>query len=336
MKFGLQEQTIQKIHSVLSNYPQVKKAIIYGSRAKGDYKHGSDIDLTLCGGSDLNLKVLYGIMEEIDDLFLPYSFDISISHQIADPDVLGHIQRVGQTFYERTSSMKTIGLIGGTSWESSLEYYRLLNEFTKKRLGGLHSAKILMYSLDFGPVEQAMRTGDWESVARELTHGAHCLEKGGADFFLLCSNTTHKCATEVAGSVQIPLLHIGRATGEEILRLGLNKAGLLGTRFVMQENFLRGYLESEFKLKILVPEPPEQEKINQVIFEELCLGTFNDTSRRFFQGCIEQLKDQGAQCVILGCTEIPMLIKAEDSVLPVIDTTSLHAAAAVDWALAGC
>lgn len=232
--------------------------------------------------------------------------------------------------------MKTIGLIGGTSWESSLEYYRLLNEFTKKRLGGLHSAKILMYSLDFGPVEQGMRTGDWEAVAQELTHGAHCLEKGGADFLLLCSNTTHKCAKEVAGSVQIPLLHIGRATGQEIRRLGLNKAGLLGTRFVMQEDFLRGYLESEFGLKILVPGPDEQETINTIIFEELCLGQFTETSRMFFQGCIDHFKNQGAQCVILGCTEIPMLIKAKDSALPIIDTTALHARAAVEEALAGC
>ena len=230
--------------------------------------------------------------------------------------------------------MKTIGLIGGTSWESTLEYYRLLNEFTKKRLGGLHSAQILMYSLDFGPVEQAMRSGHWQAVADELTHGARCLEQGGADFFLLCSNTTHKCAQEVAGSVQIPLLHIGQATGAEIRRLGLNKAGLLGTRFVMQEDFLKGYLEKHFHLEILVPEFNEQETINRVIFEELCQGTFNDTSRRFFQGCIDRLKDRNAQCIILGCTEIPMLITAEDSALPIIDTTALHAGAAVDQALA--
>ncbi len=230
--------------------------------------------------------------------------------------------------------MKTIGLIGGTSWESSLEYYRLLNELAKQRLGGLHSAKILLYSLDFGPVEQAMRSGDWEAVVRDLRQGSLALEQGGADFFLLCSNTTHKCAEAVAGSVRIPLLHIGRAAGREIQRLGLHRAGLLGTRFVMQEDFLKGYLETEHGLEVLVPEPGEQETINRVIFEELCLGRFTRASRSFFQTSIEQLKNRGAQCVILGCTEIPMLIKAEDSCLPAIDTTALHARAALDQALA--
>ena len=231
--------------------------------------------------------------------------------------------------------MKTIGLIGGTSWESTLEYYRLLNEDVKRRLGGLHSAKILMYSVDFGPLEQAMRSNDWAAAARDLKLGAVALEQGGADFFLLCSNTTHKCAEAVAGSVQIPLLHIGRTTGVEIRRLGLHRAGLLGTRFVMQEDFLKGYLETEHGLEILVPEPADQDRINSIIFEELCLGRFTDVSRRVFQTCIEQLKERGAQCVILGCTEIPMLIKAEDSCLPSIDTTALHARAALDSALAG-
>ena len=230
--------------------------------------------------------------------------------------------------------MKTIGLIGGTSWESTLEYYRLLNELAKERLGGLHSAKILMYSVDFGPVEEAMRSGDWQAVAQELTHGAQCLEQGGASFFLLCSNTTHKCADPVAAAVDIPLLHIGRATGREIQRLGLHRAGLLGTRFVMQEEFLKGYLEAEYGLELLAPEAADQDRLNSIIFEELCLGRFTDASRRVFQTCIEQLKKRGAQCVILGCTEIPMLIKAEDSCLPCIDTTALHARAALDLALA--
>ncbi|MCF8107904.1 MAG: aspartate/glutamate racemase family protein [Desulfohalobiaceae bacterium] len=229
--------------------------------------------------------------------------------------------------------MKTIGLIGGTSWESSLEYYRLLNETTKKRLGGLHSAKVLMYSLDFGPMEQAMRSGDWEAVARVLKQGARSLELGGADFFLLCSNTTHKCAGQVAAAVDIPLLHIGRATGLEIQRLEMQSAGLLGTRFVMQEDFLKGYLESNFGLEILTPEPADQDRINSIIFEELCLGRFRDASRCFFQDCINGLKDRGAECVILGCTEIPMLVKAEDACLPSIDTTTLHARTAVDEAL---
>ncbi len=231
--------------------------------------------------------------------------------------------------------MKTIGLIGGTSWESSLEYYRLLNEMTKERLGGLHSAKVLMYSVDFGPMERAMRSGDWEAVARDLTRGARSLEQGGADFFLLCSNTTHKCADPVAASVGIPLLHIGQASGIEIQRLGLKKAGLLGTRFVMQDDFLKGYLEAHFGLEILTPGLADQDRINSIIFEELCLGQFKDVSRGFIQGCIEQLKDQGAECVILGCTEIPMLIKAEDACLPSIDTTTLHARSAVEQALAG-
>jgi aspartate racemase len=229
--------------------------------------------------------------------------------------------------------MKTIGLIGGTSWESSLEYYRLLNQGARERLGGLHSARCLLYSLDFAPVEAGMRASDWQSVAQELARGAMALEQGGADFFLLCSNTTHKCAEQVAGAVSIPLLHIGRATGHEARRLGFSRLGLLGTRFVMEDDFMTGYLERHFEQSVLVPEAEARLEVNRIIFEELCLGTFSQRSKQFLQACIDGLADRGAEGVVLGCTEIPLLITAGDSRLPILDTTSLHAAAALQEAL---
>jgi len=229
--------------------------------------------------------------------------------------------------------MKSIGLIGGTSWESTLEYYRLINQRAKERLGGLHSARALIASLDFAPLEEGMRHGRWDMVAGQLAAAAESLERGGADFFLLCSNTTHKCAEQVAGAVTIPLLHIGEAIGLEAKRLGLTDLGLFGTRFVMEDDFLQGFLREKAGVRCLIPDAASRTAINRIIFEELCLGSFTERSRAFFQAEIDRLKERGAQGVILGCTEIPMLIKAEDSSLPVIDTTAVHAQAAVDQAL---
>lgn len=233
----------------------------------------------------------------------------------------------------RGAHMKTIGMIGGTSWESTLEYYRLINQEVKGRLGGLHSANCLIYSVDFAPLEEQMRSNDWDGVAADLVAGAKALEKGGADFFLLCSNTIHKCANQVAESMDIPLLHIGNASGREAERKGLRKLGLLGTSFVMEEDFLAGHLKENFGLSILVPEQGHRNEINRIIFEELCLGKFEEDSRRLFMKCIERFKENRADGVVLGCTEIPMLVSQADSSLPVIDTTVLHAAAAVEKAL---
>ena len=231
--------------------------------------------------------------------------------------------------------MKTIGMIGGTSWESTLEYYRLINRGVKERLGGLHSAKCLIYSVDFAPLEERMRQDDWDAVAAELISAAKSLESGRADFFLLCSNTIHKCADRVADAVALPLLHIGDACGREAVRLGLRNPALLGTRFVMEDDFLKGYLERRFGLRITVPGQEDRAEINRIIFEDLCLGRLEDDSRQFFRQCIDRLRENGADGAILGCTEIPMLISQEDVSLPVIDTTALHAAAAVEEALTG-
>ena len=229
--------------------------------------------------------------------------------------------------------MKTIGMIGGMSWESTLEYYRIVNQEVKARLGGLHSAKCLLYSVDFEEIERLQRQDLWTEAGEVLGRAAQGLEKGGADFILICTNTMHKVADTVKASVSIPLLHLADATAEAIKEKGLKRIALLGTRFTMEEDFYKGRLVDIFGLDVLVPSEPEMEIIHQVIYEELCLGKIDSNSRRKYMDVIDRLKGEGAEGVILGCTEIGLLVKQEDTDVPLFDTTEIHARAAVDFAL---
>ena len=228
--------------------------------------------------------------------------------------------------------MKTIGLIGGMSWESTVTYYQLINEAVHKRLGGLHSAKIVLWSVEFDEIENCQSSGDWDKSARILSETARGLEKAGADVVLICTNTMHKVAHEVAASVQIPLLHIADATFEALDRKNIRRVGLLGTKYTMQQDFIKGRL-AERGLEVLIPEDNDMEMINRVIFEELCVGKILPESKREFLKVIEKLQNRGAEGVILGCTEIGLLVKQADTDLPVFDTTEIHAKAAVEFAL---
>lgn len=229
--------------------------------------------------------------------------------------------------------MKTIGLIGGMSWESTLEYYRVINRAVRERLGGQHSAKLLLYSVDFGQIEKLQHSGQWDETALILTDAARRLERAGADFFLICTNTMHKVAGQVSERVDIPLVHIADATGEAVMAAGCSSVGLLGTRFAMEEDFLKGYLRDRYHLKVMVPEKPDQELVHRVIYQELCLGRIEEASRRAYVGIVEKLAAAGAEGVILGCTEIPLLLRDGDVELRLFDTTALHAQKAVDLAL---
>lgn len=230
--------------------------------------------------------------------------------------------------------MKTIGMIAGMSWESSAHYYRLLNEGVRDRLGGFHSAKCLMYSVDFAEVETLQRENRWEESAVMMADAAQRLERGGADCVILCTNTMHKLAGAIEQSVRIPFLHIADPTAEAIHAQGLNTIGLLGTRFTMEEDFYRGRLEEKFGLKVRIPDQKERDLIHHVIYDELCLGQICQPSRDQYRQIIERLVAGGARGIILGCTEIGLLIKPEDSPVPLFDTTVLHAEAALAWALA--
>lgn len=229
--------------------------------------------------------------------------------------------------------MKTIGLIGGMSWESSSEYYRLINEAARARLGGLHNAQSLMYTVDFAEIETLQQTGQWAEAARRLAAAAQRLEHGGADFIVLCTNTMHKVADEIQSSVRIPLLHIADATAQQITARGLRRVGLLGTRFTMEENFYTGRLAERHGLEVLVPDPAQRDVVHRVIYEELCLGQIEPASRAQYLDIIQQLERAGADGIILGCTEITLLVKDGDSRTPLFDTTRIHTEAAVDLAL---
>lgn len=229
--------------------------------------------------------------------------------------------------------MKTIGLLGGMSWESSLEYYRILNETIRDRLGGLHSVNCLLYSVDFAKIEALQHQGRWEESGEILADAAASLERGGAECIVLCTNTMHKLASQITSRVNIPMLHIADATAEKIVANHLQRIGLLGTRFTMEEDFYVSRLTDRFHLDVLIPDLAERERIHQVIYQELCLGVVRDDSRTFYRGVIDRLVQQGAQAIILGCTEIGLLVKPEDSPVPLFDTTQIHALAAVDWAL---
>jgi aspartate racemase len=230
--------------------------------------------------------------------------------------------------------MKIIGLIGGMSWESSLEYYRIINERIREKLGGLHSAKSLLYSVDFEEVEKLQRLGKWGEATKIMIDAARRIELGGADFLVICTNTMHKMVEEIQQNIKIPILHIADSTAEKIRAAGYKKVGLLGTKFTMEENFYKGRLIEKYNMEVLIPDEVERQYVHDVIYKELCLGIVQQNSKNRFKEIIENLSKKGVQAVILGCTEIPLLIKQEDVSIPLFDTTRIHAESAVDFALA--
>lgn len=229
--------------------------------------------------------------------------------------------------------MKTIGLIGGMSWESSAEYYRFMNEGVKARLGGLHSAQCVMWSVDFASIEAMQQEGRWADAGHALADAALRLERAGADALVLCTNTMHKVAPAIEAATRMPLLHIADPTAQAILARGLKTVGLLGTRFTMEQDFYRGRLEQQFGLNVIVPDEADRMTVHRIIYDELCLGDIRESSKRAYIDVIHRLENAGAQAIILGCTEIGLLIKDGDVDLPLFDTTRLHAEAAVQWAI---
>ena len=229
--------------------------------------------------------------------------------------------------------MKTIGLLGGMSWESTATYYRLINEGVKRRLGGLHSAQIVLYSVDFEPIETLQHAGDWAATARILSQAARQVEAGGADFLLVCTNTRHKVAGDIVAAIDIPLVHIADATAEALQRMGVATVGLLGTAFTMEQDFYAGRLRERFGIDVLVPAAAERKAVHDIIYGELCLGAVRDSSRDRYLSIIDRLAGRGAEAVVLGCTEIGMLVTPEFTDVPLVDTTAVHAARAVELAL---
>lgn len=229
--------------------------------------------------------------------------------------------------------MRMIGLLGGMSWESSAEYYRLINAGVRDRLGGLHSARSLLLTVDFAQIEELQRAGRWTEAGALLADAARQLERGGAECVLLCTNTMHKVAEVIEAALRVPFIHIADATAAQIRARGLRRPGLLGTRYTMEQEFYRGRLARRFELDVLVPEPAEREAVNRIIYEELCLGVARPESREQYRAAMAGLAARGADCIIYGCTEITLLVSAADTPLPVFDTTRIHAAAAVSFAL---
>ncbi|MBY4952550.1 MULTISPECIES: aspartate/glutamate racemase family protein [Pantoea] len=228
--------------------------------------------------------------------------------------------------------MKMIGLIGGMSWESTALYYRIINEQVKQQLGGLHSARSLMYSVDFHEIEKLQAAGEWQKAGEILAEAALSLEKGGADFIVLCTNTMHKVAQQITDAVRIPLLHIADATAQRIRQAGVKKVGLLATAFTMEQEFYKGRL-NQSEIDVLVPDAAGRKVVHDIIYQELCLGVIRDESRAQYRKIIAELVEQGAEAIILGCTEITLLVKAEDASVPLFDTTLIHAEDAVKLAL---
>lgn len=229
--------------------------------------------------------------------------------------------------------MKTLGLIGGMSWESTIPYYSTINEYVKNQLGGLHSAKIILHSVDFHDIEQLQSQGDWQQAARVLSDIAMGLEKAGAEAIVICTNTMHKVADAVENASLLPLLHIADATGESIAKQGMKKVGLLGTRYTMEQDFYRQRIRDRYGIDVIIPDSAGRETVNRVIYEELCQGKIDAGSRQAYREIITQLERQGAEGIILGCTEIPLLLSADDANVPLFDTTTLHAIAAAKYAL---
>jgi aspartate racemase len=229
--------------------------------------------------------------------------------------------------------MRTIGLIGGMSWESSAEYYRIVNETVKGRLGGLHSAQVLLYSVDFAAIEELQHAGKWERAADILVDAARRLERGGADFLVLCTNTMHKVADRITDAVALPLVHIADPTAERIKAAGFSTIGLLGTAFTMEQEFYRGRLTGQHGLTVLVPDEDDRAVVHRVIYDELCLGIVREESREAYRQVMARLVERGAQAIILGCTEIMLLVGDEDATVPLFDTTRIHAETAAALAL---
>ncbi|ALS96928.1 aspartate/glutamate racemase family protein [Lacimicrobium alkaliphilum] len=229
--------------------------------------------------------------------------------------------------------MKTIGLLGGMSWESSLGYYQKINQGIRQHLGGLHSAQIAMYSVDFAPIERLQHQGDWQGAAELLIQGARAVEAAGADFLLICTNTMHKVAPEIEASISIPLLHIVDALAAHLQSQNISTVGLLGTRFTMQDSFFRQRLQQQFGIQVLVPSEPDMEIVHRVIYEELCQGRIDEQSREKYLSIINQLSGQGAQGMVLGCTEIGLLLQQHHCAVPLFDTLDIHVDAAVQKAL---
>ncbi len=229
--------------------------------------------------------------------------------------------------------MKIIGLLGGMSWESTESYYRLINETVKKRLGGLHSAKVILHSVDFAEIEQLQHMGEWDKTAEILKHAAQGLEKAGADFILICTNTMHLVEPQIQAGINIPILHIADATAEEIVKVEIKKIGLLGTAFTMEEDFYKGQLQNKYNLDVVIPNANDRKTVHHIIYDELCLGNIKSASRDKYIHIINDLVAQGAEAVILGCTEITLLVEPQHTNVKLFDTTKIHALKAVEKAL---
>jgi hypothetical protein len=229
-------------------------------------------------------------------------------------------------------TMKTIGLLGGMSWESTIPYYRIINEEVKNRLGGLHSAKIILYSVEFAEIEKCQSSGNWDESGEILGQAARGIEAAGADFILICTNTMHKVAAQISSKIQIPLIHIADATADELEKSHIRRVGLLGTKYTMTQDFYKKRL-TDRGMEVLIPDDAAVEVINSIIFDELCVGEIREASRRKFQDAVKRLAEQGAEGVILGCTEIGLLLRQSDVSIPVFDTTVIHAKRAVEIAL---
>lgn len=229
--------------------------------------------------------------------------------------------------------MKILGLIGGMSWESTIPYYRMVNQQVKEQLGGLHSAKIILYSVDFHEIEQLQAKGDWHTAAKVLSDAAVSLKRAGAEVIVVCTNTMHKVADDIEAACGLPLLHIADATAAQIKQQGINKIGLLGTRYTMEQDFYRGRLAEQHDIEVITPDSIDREIINRIIYEELCLGIITETSRQEYRRIIGKLEQQGVQGIIFGCTEITLLVNAQDAQVPVFDTTAIHAKTAAEYAL---
>ena len=229
--------------------------------------------------------------------------------------------------------MRLIGLIGGLSWESSAEYYRIINERAQARLGGVHSARTLMYSFDFGEIEALQHRGDWSAATALMIDAAKRLERGGADFVVICSNTMHRMANEVGAAIRVPLLHIADPTAERIKSAGIARVGLLGTHFTMEQDFYKGRLAERFGLEVIVPNAADRAVVHDIIYRELVKGDVRAASREKYRAIIQRLADAGAEAIIFGCTEIMLLVDASDSPVPTFDTTTIHAEAALEMAL---
>lgn len=225
-------------------------------------------------------------------------------------------------------------MLGGMSWESTQSYYRAINEGIKRNLGGLHSAQIAMVSVDFDPIEKLQHAGDWDGTAKILAQKAINIEAAGADFLMICTNTMHLVADQVCSAISIPLLHIADATAEVCVDRTYRKVGLLGTRFTMEQSFYKGRLEEQFGLEVVVPAEQDRETVHRIIYQELCLGTIKEESKCAYLEVIDKLISQGSEAIILGCTEIGLLVSQDDTDIPLLDTTAIHAQKAVEWALA--